>query len=177
MSEENTNKIIPAMLSEGEPVIPAEKAEEFKAVVEEILNANKDAEEVLEDVVEEPVTEVKVEVQKPVLAKEPKKPSENVVSSKSVNAVKPSDFASGITAVNNGVIGTGAVKITNTEKKPIKAESEKIAVYSTRNVTWQGVGKVYRGYNIVNKEQADKWLTRDHTRLATPEEVAEEFGF
>jgi hypothetical protein len=38
------------------------------------------------------------------------------------------------------------------------------------------VGKVYRGYNIVTKEQADKWLTRDHIRLATPEEVAQEFG-
>jgi hypothetical protein len=32
-----------------------------------------------------------------------------------------------------------------------------------------------QGYNIVTKEQADKWLTRDHTRLATPEEVAKEF--
>jgi hypothetical protein len=38
------------------------------------------------------------------------------------------------------------------------------------------VGKVYRGYNIVEKDAADKWLTRSHIRMATPEEVAKEFG-
>lgn len=55
-------------------------------------------------------------------------------------------------------------------------DSDKVAVHSTRNVTWNGVGKVYTGYNIVTQEQADKWLTRDHIRLATPQEVAKEFG-
>ena len=59
--------------------------------------------------------------------------------------------------------------------KPID-DIQKVAIFSTRNVTWEGVGKVYRGYNIVTQEEADKWLTRDHTRLATPQEVAEEFG-
>jgi hypothetical protein len=38
------------------------------------------------------------------------------------------------------------------------------------------VGKVYRGYNIVEKDAAEKWLTRSHIRTATPEEVAKEFG-
>jgi dsRNA-specific ribonuclease len=51
-----------------------------------------------------------------------------------------------------------------------------VAIHSTRNVTWEGVGKVYIGYNIVTPENADKWLTRNHTRLATPQEVAKEFG-
>ncbi len=66
------------------------------------------------------------------------------------------------------------------EKKPqapkAAKKAQKIAVHSTRNVTWSEVGKVYIGYNIVTQEQADKWLTRDHIRLATPEEVAKEFG-
>lgn len=55
-------------------------------------------------------------------------------------------------------------------------KSEKVAVHSTRNVTWHEVGKVYIGYNIVTPEAAEKWLTRDHIRLATPQEVAKEFG-
>lgn len=53
---------------------------------------------------------------------------------------------------------------------------DKVAIYSSRNVSWQGVGKVSKGYNIMTKDKADKWLTRDHTRLATPEEVAKEYG-
>jgi hypothetical protein len=53
---------------------------------------------------------------------------------------------------------------------------DKVAVYSSRNVSWQGVGKVSKGYNIMTKDKAEKWLERDHTRLASPEEVAKEYG-
>lgn len=74
-------------------------------------------------------------------------------------------------------------KIEKTVKKEIKKEPVKkdkkektVAIHSTRNVTWNGVGKVYRGYNIVDEETAAKWLTRDHTRIATPQEVAKEYG-
>lgn len=55
-------------------------------------------------------------------------------------------------------------------------EYDKVAVYSSRNVSWQGVGKVLKGYNIMTKDKAEQWLTRDHTRIATPEEVAKEYG-
>lgn len=51
-----------------------------------------------------------------------------------------------------------------------------VAIHSTKNVVWEGVGKVEKGYNIVSKAEADKWLTRSHVRLATPEEVAREYG-
>jgi hypothetical protein len=79
--------------------------------------------------------------------------------------------------LESGAIGVTAK--TTTEKSKPKAQEPKIetvAIFSTRNVTWNGIGKVYRGYNIVPVSEADKWLTRDHIRLATPEEVAEEFG-
>jgi len=82
-----------------------------------------------------------------------------------------------------GLVGDGALGSTTVTQKPrsVKKQTsekpvEKIAIHSTKNVSWQGIGKVYRGYNIVTKEQADQWLTRSHTRLATPEEVAREFG-
>jgi hypothetical protein len=82
-----------------------------------------------------------------------------------------------------GSVGDGAIGATTAARPPRsskkKAEApvvEKVAIHSTKNVTWQGVGKVYRGYNIVTKDAADQWLTRSHVRLATPEEVAKEFG-
>jgi hypothetical protein len=76
-----------------------------------------------------------------------------------------------------------AEKPAKTEPKPSKPKTSKkkdedkiVAVFSTKNVTWSGVGKVYRGYNIVTQEEADLWATRSHIRVATPEEVAKEFG-
>jgi len=74
-------------------------------------------------------------------------------------------------------------KPAKVEPKPSKPKTSKkkdedkiVAVFSTKNVTWNGVGKVYRGYNIVTEEEADLWATRSHIRIATPEEVAKEFG-
>jgi hypothetical protein len=66
------------------------------------------------------------------------------------------------------------------DNKPEVSKNDKkektTAIHSTRNVTWNGVGKVYRGYNIVDEETAKKWLTREHIRIATPQEVAREYG-
>jgi hypothetical protein len=81
-------------------------------------------------------------------------------------------------AVAEGVIGATTAAISSPRKKNSKPEEKKetVAIHSTKNVTWSEVGKVYRGYNIVEKDAADKWLTRSHIRMATPEEVAKEFG-
>lgn len=67
-------------------------------------------------------------------------------------------------------------KTTKPKSSKKKEEDKIVAVFSTKNVTWNGVGKVYRGYNIVTQEEADLWATRSHIRVATPEEVAKEFG-
>jgi hypothetical protein len=78
----------------------------------------------------------------------------------------------------NGAIGI--TKLVQKDKKQEIVKKEKkektVAIHSTRNVTWNGVGKVYRGYNIVDEETAEKWLTREHIRIATPAEVAAEYG-
>jgi hypothetical protein len=78
----------------------------------------------------------------------------------------------------NGAIGvTTAPKESKKPAKKVSAvKKETVALYSTKNVTWPEVGKVYRGYNIVEKAAAEKWLTRSHIRTAAPEEVAREFG-
>jgi hypothetical protein len=109
--------------------------------------------------------------------KESKETTDNVISSGSQRVGPASDMSKGITSVSNGVIGTGVVKKQPVVKKVIEEKTEeKVAVYSTKNVSWPGVGKIQKGYNIVTKEQAESWLSRNHVRAATPEEVAQEFG-
>ena len=54
--------------------------------------------------------------------------------------------------------------------------SEKIALYSIKNLHWNGVGDLERGYNIVSKEDSEKWLVRKDVRIATADEVAKFYG-
>jgi len=77
---------------------------------------------------------------------------------------------------DTGAIGSmaadGASKTINTDVNL----SGKVALFSTKSVRWEEVGTLNRGYNIVTEKQADKWLTRSHVRIATPEEVQKAFG-
>jgi len=83
-----------------------------------------------------------------------------------------------------GTIETGAIGVAKSTAKPKTTKSSApkkdkeptVALHSTRNVVWEGVGKIDKGYNILPKAQAEKWLTRSHVREATPEEVAREYG-
>jgi hypothetical protein len=81
-----------------------------------------------------------------------------------------------IVSDSNDVIGSNSIRKTDNEKNATVDEKETIAIYSTKNVSWSGVGKVSKGYNIVTKGNSKKWLERNHVRIATPEEVAREFG-
>jgi hypothetical protein len=167
MPEENTNKVAPAVLAEGEAVIPAEKVEEFETLVEEIVEAVAVAEKVVPEAI----------ITKPTITVAEEAVDNNVISSASKKTNTPSDLAAGLTGVAGGVIGTGAVKRKPVAKKEAeKKDAKEVAIHSEKNVSWAGVGKVYRGYNIVTKAQAKEWLTKSYIRTATPEEVAEEFG-
>jgi hypothetical protein len=97
---------------------------------------------------------------------------ENVISSDKI-ATNPN-----VSVVSNddNVIGSGSADKKETASTKAVKEKDKVAVYSTKNVNWSGVGQVSKGYNIVTKQAADKWATRDHIRIATPEEVAGEYG-
>jgi hypothetical protein len=76
-----------------------------------------------------------------------------------------------------GAIGSMAADGPKKEPKAASVDiSEKVALHSTKSVRWEEVGAISRGYNIVTKAQADKWLTRKHVRIATPEEVKKAFG-
>jgi hypothetical protein len=88
-------------------------------------------------------------------------------------AVEP-EQALGFTAT--GAIGSMAADGKKKKVQPTKDLGDKVALYSTSNVRWPEVGSLYKGYNIVDKEQSEKWLTRSHVRVATPEEVKKALG-
>lgn len=81
-----------------------------------------------------------------------------------------------VTSNEENVIGSASAEKKETAKPKASESKDTVAIYSTRNVNWSGVGQVSKGYNIVTKQAADKWATRDHIRIATPEEVARDFG-
>lgn len=100
-----------------------------------------------------------------------------------VTAITTNDLASSSSEPQIlGSVAEGVIGVTTAEPKPVKSSAkpvdstEKAAVYSLKNISVPGLGKVYRGYNIVKKDSLDKWLEKSYIRAATPEEVAKEFG-
>ena len=86
---------------------------------------------------------------------------------------------SNVSADENGIMSSGAAdralkKSPAVEKE--KDDTDKVAIYSPKNIRWQDVGELRKGYNIVTKEAAAKWLTRQGMREATPKEVATYYG-
>lgn len=165
MSENNNleaNEVLPAQLSEGEAVIPHELVEKYKEAVKE--QAEK-AESLKSD-------GIKTSKPKEVLESD----TDNVISSRGT-AKKGGVKTPGLAPVQNGALGSSKVEKINKEKPHfVKPEVDKVALHSTKNVYWNDLGEIKKGYNIVLKSHADRWLTRSHVRLATPEEVAKEFG-
>jgi hypothetical protein len=115
------------------------------------------AEPVAEPVVEAPVVEAPVEV---------------AVEAPVVKAPPAEEPVQSLGFTETGAIGSMAADGPKKDIKPAKDLGDKVAIYSTSNVRWEEAnGAVYKGVNIVTKDQADKWLTRSHVRLATTEEV------
>lgn len=78
--------------------------------------------------------------------------------------------------ISSHAADSSLAKKQDTEKKPAKKVNEETALWSNKNIRWTGVGYLSRGYNIVKKEAAEKWLTREGVREATAEEVATYYG-
>lgn len=117
-----------------------------------------------------PVEEAKVEEVAPV---ETKAEEPVVIAVPETETTGP-----GVATIESGAIASTNVKAPKPKaEKPVAAvKEETVAIHSTRNVNWQGVGSVKLGVNIVSKEAAEQWLKRDHIKLVTPEEVAKEFN-
>ena len=114
------------------------------------------------------------EFERPVEAAETE--DENVITSGkggSGSTEKPA-----LAPVADGVIGSGTTKVTKkpTPKTASKPKTDKVALFSERNMVWQGLGKIVKGYNFVEKDAAPQWLTLDGVREATPEEIKTNLG-
>lgn len=86
--------------------------------------------------------------------------------------------------LNLGNLPEGVIGLTSNiveKKKPVakkkttKKADETVALYAERNMVWSEVGSLSKGYNIVPKEKAERWLTRPRVRLVEPEEIAREY--
>lgn len=98
----------------------------------------------------------------------------NVITS---NTTNPSGSSStSATSNDNGVLISPQPERVKTTPKPTDPNIGKVAIFSERNLSWNGVGKISKGYNFVTKEVAEKWLVHKAVREATPEEVASHFG-
>ena len=127
------------------------------------------AEPVLEPVVE-PVVEAAVET--PVVEAVVEAPVAEAV----IKAPETEEPVQSLGFTKTGAIGSMAADGPKRAIKPEADLAEKVAIHSTKSVRWEEVGAISKGYNIVTKAQADKWLTRSHVRIATPEEVKKAFG-
>lgn len=103
----------------------------------------------------------------------PESSDDNVVSSGSANR-KGGKKSGKISFDDNGVLGSSKA---NNKKTATKTElDDKVAVFSTKNILINNVGKINKGYNIVSQAKADLLEKYDFARIATPEEVAREYG-
>lgn len=78
-----------------------------------------------------------------------------------------------IAPVEDGVIGTSTRKkeAKPAAKKAAPKKAETVAVHSARNVSWNGVGRIKKGYNFVDAAEADKWATLEGVRIADASEI------
>jgi hypothetical protein len=121
--------------------------------------------------VEAPVVEAPVEhVAEPVL-------EAPVVEAQVVEAPAAEEPVQALGFTETGAIGSMAADGPKKDINPEQGLGDKVAIYSTSNVRWEEAnGAIYKGVNIVTKDQADKWLTRSHVRIATPAEVEKALG-
>jgi hypothetical protein len=125
--------------------------------------------------VETPVVEAPVEhVAEPVAEPVVEAP---VVEAPVVEAPAAEEPVQSLGFTKTGAIGSMAADGPKKESKPESLDlADKVALHSTKSVRWEEVGTLYKGYNIVTKAQAEKWLSRAHVRIASPEEVQKAFG-
>lgn len=104
-------------------------------------------------------------------------PAENVIGSDKIVKERRTPV-SNTKANEEGIMTVGSADtFKNKEFKKEESTPEgKVAVYSEKNMNWVGVGSIKKGYNVVTREAADKWLTRKGIREASAEEVASHYG-
>ena len=72
---------------------------------------------------------------------------------------------------------TALVKAIESASEP-EQEKPKVALYTDHNLFHPRLGRLPRGYNVLDHEEADIWLKAvgERVRVATPQEVAAFYG-
>ena len=89
---------------------------------------------------------------------------------------RPARVSNMNTKEDSQIISRAAEPRPKIKSESKKDEEGKMAIWSEKNIRWGTFGTLSKGYNIVTKEAAEKWLTRDGIRKASPEEVAAHYG-
>lgn len=101
--------------------------------------------------------------------------SDKIITEKKDPVANVKEDDNGVTTVRSADTFKNKEFNSNSETEKAKEEG-KVAIFSQKNMSWNGIGRVSSGYNIVTKEAAEKWLTRKGIREATPKEVAAHYG-
>lgn len=100
-----------------------------------------------------------------------------IVGPKKVRPARRSNsFVTEEGAIGSRAADAALAKKTNTVVEENALSKEKVAIWSDKNIHWAGTGHLSKGYNIVTREAADKWLKKSGIRNATAEEVATYYG-
>jgi hypothetical protein len=133
-------------------------------------------EDMSEDVAEDIIEEVKEEAveETPDFVTESEDSIENLVSFAEPEVViEPVPFlGSGV----NGTISSMSASKKPSSKKKISKVDEKAYLISERGLFINGVGRLWKGFNVVPKKYEDKWLSLSGVRKATKEEIDKEYG-
>lgn len=124
----------------------------------QIENEGKSANEILSELVEEA----------------PESATEDVITATVVG--KGTEEVNVLAPVGDNAIGSTTRKKSSkkAESKPSTSNEEKpqkVAVFSERNISWTGVGKISKGYNFVDATLAEKWVTLQGVREADHSEI------
>ena len=113
---------------------------------------------------------VEVPVEEPVVVEQllEEAPAEAIMSpAKPAKPAKPSLN----NAADSGAFVSAAADRKDASKPTSTKASKKVAIYSARNLRWEGLGSVTKGYNFVEESQVDKWLEISYIRLADVNEI------
>lgn len=88
-------------------------------------------------------------------------------------AIAPAPF---LGTTDNGAIGSMSANKKTATKKKVARNDNKAYLMSERALFINGVGRLWKGFNVVPKKYEDKWLSHSGVRMATTEEIDKEYG-
>ena len=118
------------------------------------------------------VEEIEKEVLESATISEAPKPAEDVISSPEV----VSNPLPALGTVNGAIGSVSADRKPSTKKKASVKNTEKGYLVSDRSLYISGVGRLWKGFNVIPKRYEDKWMSFNGVRKATTEEIDKEYG-